>query len=110
MEKVQISTQNQQDEIIIPGDGVVMLRQRLKQLNVWPDAGDQFLALMPHSRWHSPPLTEVDNQWLPKVVEDAAKGIDIGANYPAFFQKLLASDTLRQSFLKALDIKLGLAG
>lgn len=107
MEKVQIYPENQQDEIIIPEDGIVKLRQRLIQLKVWPDGGDKFLALMPHSGWHSPPLTEADIKWLPKVVEDAAKGIDIGANYPAFFQKLLVSDTLRQSFLNALDAQLG---
>lgn len=87
-------------------EGVVTLRQRLKQLNVWPDEGDRFLELMPNARWTSPPPTEADKQWLPQVVEAVVNGVDIGANYPAFFQKLLTSDTLRRSFLKALDIKL----
>jgi hypothetical protein len=85
--------------------GLIILRQRLKQLNVWPDAGDQFLEMMPHFLWHAPPLTETDAQWLPQVVDDATKGVDIGAAYPAFFQKLLSSEPLRQSFLSALDNK-----
>ncbi|MCP4423136.1 MAG: hypothetical protein GY803_01455 [Chloroflexi bacterium] len=98
-----------QEEITLPENGLnglSVLRQQLIQLNVWPDAGDQFLALMPRSQWHASPLTETDEQWLPQVVEDATKGVDIGATYPAFFQKLLTSDTLRQSFLNALNVKL----
>ncbi len=91
----------------MPENGLMILRQRLIQLNVWPDAGDQFLALMPHSEWYAPPLTDADMQWLPRVVEDVAKGVDIGANYPAFFQKLLSNDKLRHSFLAALDGKFG---
>jgi hypothetical protein len=31
------------------------------------------------------------------------KGCDIGANYPAFFQKLITNPYLRQAFLDALD-------
>ena len=109
IETLLIHIQDRQEEITLPEEGVATLRQKLIQLNVWPDAGDQFLALMPHSRWNSPPLTESDNQWLPQVVEAVIKGVDIGVNYPAFFQKLLASATLRQSFLSALDVKLAIA-
>jgi hypothetical protein len=88
---------------------IVTLRQRLRQLGVWPDAADQFLALMPHSRWQYSPLVDKDYEWLPQVVEDSLKGVDIGATYPAFFQKLLASHDLRQSFLQMLDSQLGTA-
>ncbi len=107
METVVLPSQSQRRTIESPQEGITRLRQRLVQLKVWPAAGDQFLALMPHSRWHSPPLTEMDDQWLPRVVKDVLNGVDIGANYPAFFQKLLTSAALRQSFLNALDVELG---
>ena len=44
------------------------------------------------------------------MVEDSLKGVDIGANYPAFFQKLLASNDLRQAFLAMLDARLDMVG
>lgn len=110
-EAVLISSQNGSStpEIVVEDEGIFALRQRLKQLGVWPDAADQILALMSHSRWQSPPLLESDYQWLPKVVEDSLQGTDIGANYPAFFQKLLASEDLRRTFLRALDDRSGMA-
>jgi hypothetical protein len=46
---------------------------------------------------------------MPRVVEDSLQGVDIGANYPAFFQKLLANSDLRQSFLNALAVRLATA-
>ncbi len=82
---------------------VAELRQKLISLNVWPEAGDEFLALLPVSRWHSPPLTDEDGQWLKIVVRDALKGLDIGANFPAFFQKLITNSQLRHAFLEELE-------
>jgi hypothetical protein len=82
---------------------VAELRSRLLALRVWPEAGDEFLALLPVSRWNSPPLTEEDNQWLLMVAQDALRGVDIGANYPAFFQKLITNANLRQAFLDELE-------
>lgn len=83
---------------------VAELRQKLLTLNVWPEAGDEFLALLPVSRWHSPPPTDEDNEWLLLVARDALKGIDIGAYYPAFFQKLITNHHLRQAFLHELEL------
>ncbi len=82
---------------------VADLRQRLLALGVWPEAGDEFLALLPGSRWHSPPPLDEDNQWVFHVARDALGGQDIGAKYPAFFQKLITNPTLRQAFLEELD-------
>lgn len=79
------------------------LRERLLRLNVWPEAGDEFLALLPVSRWDAPPLTDEDNEWLLIVARDALRGLDIGANYPAFFQKLITNPKLRQAFMDELD-------
>ncbi len=79
------------------------LRERLLGLNVWPEAGDEFLALLPVSRWNAPPLNDEDNEWLLIVVRDALRGLDIGSNYPAFFQKLITNTNLRQAFLNELD-------
>lgn len=79
------------------------LRLKLRALNVWPEAGDEFLALLPVSRWNSPPLTAEDSEWLLLVAQDAIKGLDIGANYPAFFQKLITNANLRQAFLDELE-------
>ena len=106
MEAVLISAQKQQSKSEPDDEGITVLRHQLKLLGVWPDAADQFLALMPHSRWQNSPLVEADYQWVPQVVEDSLQGIDIGANYPAFFQKLLANGELRQSFLSALVVRL----
>lgn len=79
------------------------LRERLLGLDVWPEAGDEFLALLPVSRWDAPPLTEEDNEWLLIVARDALRGLDIGANYPAFFQKLITNPKLRQAFMDEVD-------
>ena len=79
------------------------LRERLMRLNVWPEAGDEFLALLPVSRWHAPPLTDEDNEWLIIVARDTLRGLDMGSNYPAFFQKLITNPKLRQAFLDELD-------
>ncbi len=106
MEAVLISAQKQRPKSEPDDEGITVLRHQLKLLGVWPDAADQFLALMPHSRWQNSPLVEADYQWVPQVVEDSLQGIDIGANYPAFFQKLLANGDLRQSFLSALVVRL----
>ncbi len=89
---------------VSPTDGdLTTLRERLLSLNVWPEAGDEFLALLPVSRWHAPPLTEEDNEWLIIVARDALRGLDLGSNYPAFFQKLITNPKLRQAFLEELD-------
>jgi hypothetical protein len=82
---------------------LAVLRERLLRLKVWPEAGDEFLALLPVSRWHSPPLTEEDNEWLIIVARDSLRGLDIGSNYPAFFQKLITNPDLRRAFLSELD-------
>lgn len=79
------------------------LRERLLGLNVWPEAGDEFLALLPVSRWDAPPLTDEDNEWLLIVARDALRGLDIGSNYPAFFQKLITNPKLRQAFMDEID-------
>ena len=83
--------------------GLVALRERLLGLNVWPEAGDEFLALLPVSRWDAPPITDEDNEWLLIVARDSLRGLDIGYNYPAFFQKLITNPKLRQAFLHELD-------
>lgn len=106
METILISAQKQQSEPAPDDEGIADLRQQLKQLGVWPSAADQFLALMPHSRWQNSPLVNADYEWVPRVVEDSLQGVDIGAYYPAFFQKLLASRELRQFFLNALAVRL----
>ena len=109
MAAARIMIQKRPSEPVLDDEEIFTLRQRLKQLGVWPEAADQILALMPHSRWQSTPLVETDYQWVPQVVEDSLKGVDIGANYPAFFQKLLTSGELRQTFLNALDTHPGIA-
>jgi hypothetical protein len=81
---------------------ILVLRRELKWLQAWPEAGDLFLELIPVSRWQSPTVTDEDIQWLPRIVEDALRGVDIGARYPAFFQKLTMSDDLCRMLLKAL--------
>ncbi|MCP5094884.1 MAG: hypothetical protein GY943_04960 [Chloroflexi bacterium] len=82
---------------------VAILRKELLRLKAWPEAGDALLELMPMSRWDSLPVTDSDYEWLPNVVRDTLKGLDIGAQYPAFFQKLLTNNELRQSFLRDLS-------
>lgn len=96
-------------ESVVSDDGIDVLRQRLIALNVWPEAADQFLALMPHSRWQNSPLVESDYQWLPQVIEDCFRQVDIGATYPAFFQKLLSCGELRSAFVDALDTRMNIA-
>lgn len=82
---------------------VAVLRDRLRAFDAWPDAGDALLALMPASRRDSLAVTEKDLQWLPQVIHATLSGIDIGAQFPSIFQKLLASTYLRQVFLYELE-------
>jgi len=85
---------------------VSALRQRLLQLEAWPAAGDIFLNLLPKSPAEDQPVTEADNQWLSKVLDDTLQGVDIGQRYPSFFQKLILNGLLRQAFLHELDKRL----
>jgi hypothetical protein len=106
MEAVLITTLDQRPPVDRPQSVITVLRKRLIQLNVWPEAGDIFLELLPVSSWHDSPLTSRDYHWLHQVVEDAIEGIDIGSRYPSFFQKLVVSHDLGQTFLDELDKRL----
>ncbi len=85
---------------------LTVLREQLQNLGVWPEAGDKFLDLLPASRWNSAPVTDADTRWLPVVIDGVLNGLDIGARFPSFFQKLLMSDVLRATFLTALTDQL----
>ena len=80
-----------------------LIRSRLQQLNAWPEAGDQFLALIPPPKYESSHLPERCLEWLPLVVNDALCGRDIGAQYPSFFYDLLTNSTLRRAFILELE-------
>ncbi|MCB8944729.1 MAG: hypothetical protein H6658_13350 [Ardenticatenaceae bacterium] len=82
---------------------IAALRLRLKQLNVWPAAGDQFLTLLAQTRTLPDKLTPDDREWIVLVAKDALRSCDIGARYPAFFQKLFKCPDLLQAFLTELD-------
>ena len=63
----------------------------------------------PETRVHSiletlhPAAIITDNEWLPLVVRDSLQGVDIGFQYPAFFQKLLTNPRLRRLFLSEIE-------
>lgn len=82
---------------------VATLRLRLKQLNVWPIAGDQFLMLLSQTRTQPVRITPNDHDWITVVAKDALRACDIGARYPAFFHKLLHCPDLLEAFLTELD-------
>ena len=82
---------------------VVTLRARLQELNVWPDAGDQFLMLLSQTRMQPITASSSDREWITTVAKDALNACDIGARYPAFFQKLLNCPSLLEAFLAELD-------
>jgi hypothetical protein len=82
---------------------IAALRRRLKQLNVWPAAGDQFLMLLGQTRSQPDRFTPDDYEWIGMVAKDALCSCDIGARYPAFFQKLLRCPDLLRAFLAELD-------
>lgn len=102
MTKLPLADVKQQWQMEVNAE-IQRLRDWLKQLNAWPEAGDQFLALMPQFSWNSPKPTESDYKILPIIVRDVISGSDIGAQYPAFFQKLLAHATLRNDFIAELQ-------
>ena len=41
---------------------------------------------------------------LSLVVHDALEGVDISTHYPAFYQRMLADNELREAFLDTLDL------
>ena len=81
------------------------LRHQLKQLKAWPEAGDQFLDLLPQIRQHASPLTESDREWITYVIDDVFNGVDIGSRYPSFFHNLITNSHLRRIFLDELERK-----
>lgn len=85
-----------------PQSEVDTLRHQLKQLKAWPEAGDQFVALLPQIRQHPSPLTESDREWINSVIDDVVRGVDIGSRYPSFFHNLITNSQLRQLFLDEL--------
>jgi len=80
-----------------------MLRQNLRRYNAWPEAADNFIALMSGTNWNAPKPNDNDFQLLPRVINDVIAGKDIGSQYPAFFQKLLAHSAFRQMFIDTLQ-------
>ncbi len=82
------------------------LQKQLKQLNSWPAAGDEFLALVPKTDIATP-ITEKESEWLRQVIDACLAGTDIGFRYPSFFQKLLMNSILRQTFMEQLVDKMG---
>lgn len=86
-----------------PQPAVDVLRWQLKELKAWPEAGDQFVALLPQVRQQTAPLTESDRQWISSVIDDVVKGVDIGSRYPSFFQNLITNSHLRGIFLDELQ-------
>lgn len=81
------------------------LQKQLKQLNSWPVAGDEFLALVPKTD-NATPITEKESEWLHQVIDACLVGTDIGFRYPSFFQKLLMNSILRQTFMERLGSKM----
>ncbi len=65
-----------------------------------------YLEMLLMTGGYSPPFTKEDKHWLPKVVDNAIQGIDIGSRHPAFFQKLVTNDDLCRIFLDALERKM----
>ncbi|MEM7331468.1 MAG: hypothetical protein AAF490_05180 [Chloroflexota bacterium] len=78
------------------------LREQLIKFGAWPEAGDQYLSLIAHTLWDRATIQPKDYQWIPKVAEDVVNGVDIGLQYPSFFQKLLANSELRGAFVERL--------
>ena len=78
------------------------LREQLIKFDAWPEAGDQYLSLIAHTMWDRAATRAKDFDWIPKVAEDVIDGVDIGLQYPSFFQKLLANSELRGAFVKKL--------
>lgn len=78
---------------------ISVLRDKLQQLRAWPEAGDMYVQLLGHSHQDPQSYTDKEREWLSAAARDAVKGQDIGAKYPAFFQKLLTNDSLRRDFL-----------
>ena len=78
------------------------LRDQLIKFGAWPEAGDQYLSLIAHTMWDRSTIRPKDFHWIPKVAEDVINGVDIGLQYPSFFQKLLANGELRRAFIKRL--------
>jgi hypothetical protein len=86
-------------------DSIQTLRQQLKSLNAWPEAGDTFLELLSQVRGYGATLVPGDYDWLAQVADSAYKGEDIGLLYPSIFQKLLTFPELRERFLQVLHIR-----
>lgn len=86
-----------------PQSEVDALRWQLKELKAWPEAGDQFVALLPQIRQQTAPLTDSDREWISSVIDDVVKGVDIGSRYPSFFQNLITNSHLRGIFLDELQ-------
>ena len=90
------------DPFAIDDDQLHHIAGNMDPRDQWRDR-DDLLNLVPDFNWHPLPLTESDNEWLPLVVRDSLRGVDIGFQYPAFFQKLLTNPRLRRLFLSEIE-------
>lgn len=81
---------------------VQQLRKQLIEMCAWPEAGDQYLEMLAYSHWDMLKVNPRDYDWINAAASDVASGVDIGAKYPSFFQKVLTNADLRQGFLRRL--------
>ncbi|HRQ40156.1 MAG TPA: hypothetical protein PLD25_19775 [Chloroflexota bacterium] len=79
------------------------LRQQASEPDQWPETADQLLTRLVQQT-PIPETEESDMDMFSLAVHDTLAGIDISERYPMFFEKMLASPSLYEAFLEALDV------
>ncbi len=97
---------NRQDQNPAPtplDETISQLRARLEAASEWPATANPLLDLV-GSPVPAMDISEVDEEMLSLVVDDALKGVDIQKQYPQYFQRLLKEPALRDAFLEVMDL------
>src|SRR5512140_2821535 len=87
-----------------PFDDLAALKARLAQPDSWPEGANRLLANLDQSQSSTVEPDSKSDDLLSLVVNDALRGVDISARYPAFYQQMLVDPDLQQAFLDALSI------
>jgi hypothetical protein len=80
------------------------LRASLESGEGWPDSADRLLDDLLAAEQAYAPLSDEEVVLLSLVIGDALQGVDVAAQYPHFYEKLLQNKALRDAFLDGLAL------
>jgi len=82
---------------------IAFFRANLETRGAWPEKANELLTQVV-GKTQLREISEVDQEMLSLVINDAIHGVDIQKQYPSFYKKLTEDAVLRDAFLDILDM------